>query len=152
MPILLRDATEGDASGISALVIGLSQRWIASDCTQEGAAILLASMAEDATANRLRGDGYHYVVAELDGRLVGVAALRRPSHLYHLFVVEHMQRRGVARALWDRVRVHAAPYEPVTVNASRVAIPVYRHLGFEPAGAERRERGIRSTPMQWCRR
>ena len=146
---VLRDGRPGDAAAISALVTELSERWIVPDCTRDGAAILLASMAADATAERLRGDGYRYVVAELDARLVGVAALRRPSHLYHLFVLEQAQRRGVARALWERVRVHADPSGPVTVNASRVAVPVYLRLGFGPAGTEQFERGIRSTPMQW---
>lgn len=146
---VLRDARQGDAAAISALVTGLSERWIAPDCTPDGASILLASMAVEATAERLRGDGYRYVVAERDGQLVGVAALRRPAHLYHLFVLEHLQRQGLARRLWDRVRAHAPPSGPVTVNASRVAIPAYRRLGFERAGDERFERGIRYTPMLW---
>ncbi|HZX78908.1 GNAT family N-acetyltransferase [Lysobacter sp.] len=115
---VLRDVRQGDAAAISALVTGLSERWIAPDCTPDGASILLASMGVEATAERLRGDGYRYAVAELDGQLVGVAALRRPAHLYHLFVLGHGQRGGLARRLWDRVRVHAAPDEPTTVNAS----------------------------------
>lgn len=146
---VLRSGRPTDAMAISALVTGLSERWIVPDCTRDGATILLASMAVDATAERLRSDGYRCVVAELDARLVGVAALRRPSHLYHLFVLEQAQRRGLARALWERVRVHADPSGPVTVNASRMAMPVYLRLGFRPAGAEQFERGIRSTPMQW---
>lgn len=145
----LREARPSDAAAISALVTGLSERWIVPDCSADGASILLASMAVDATLERLRGDGYRYVVAEFEGELVGVAALRRPSHLYHLFVLEHVQRLGLARRLWDRVRVHAPPAEPITVNASPMATAAYLRLGFEPAGEERYERGIRSLPMLW---
>ena len=76
---VLRDVRQGDAAAISALVTGLSERWIAPDCTPDGASILLASMGVDATEERLRGDGYRCVVAEFErGGLVGVAALVAP--------------------------------------------------------------------------
>jgi GNAT superfamily N-acetyltransferase len=146
--IALRDAVPDDAAAISALVAGLAQRWIVPDCSAEGAATLLASMAPERTRERLH-EGHRYVVAERGGRLVGVAALRLPSHLYHLFVAEHAQRQGLARRLWEAVRVHADPAAPVTVNASRHARAVYDRLGFEPVGEERFDRGICSTPMRW---
>lgn len=146
--IVVRAATPADAIAISALVTGLTQRWIAGDCTDEGAAKLLASMAAEPTAERLR-EGHRYVVAERSGEIVGVAALRLPSHLYHLFVREDAQRLGIARRLWDEVRTHAVPFAPVTVNASRHALQVYRKLGFQAIGGEDRERGIPSTPMLW---
>lgn len=146
--IVVRDAAPADVAAISALVVGLTQRWIAGDCTAEGAAKLLDSMAEGPTAERLR-DGHRYVVAERSGEIVGVAALRLPSHLYHLFVREDAQRCGIARRLWETVRAHADPAAPVTVNASRHALEVYRRLGFQAVGEEDRERGIPSTPMVW---
>jgi len=149
--IVLRDATGDDADAISALVIALTKRWIAPDCDEEGTALLLGSMAAPQVARRLR-EGHRHVVAELDGRIVGVAALRLPSHLYHLFVAQDVQRRGVARALWDAVREAADPVAPVTVNASLHALEAYRRLGFEPTGPQRHERGLRFVPMQWTRR
>jgi len=145
---VLREAVPDDAAAISALVWGLAQRWIAPDCSDAGVAVLMASMSEAKTRERLH-EGHRYIVAERDGRIVGVAALRLPSHLYHLFVADDAQRQGLARRLWDGVRVHADALAPVTVNASRHALAVYGRLGFEAVEAERFDRGIRSTPMIW---
>jgi len=149
--IVLRDAAGGDAEAISALVIALTRRWIAPDCTEGGTARLLASMSPARIEERLR-EGHRHVVAELGGRIVGVAALRLPSHLYYLFVADDMQRRGIARALWNAVRGSAASGAPVTVNASLHAVDAYRRLGFEATGPARFERGIRSLPMRCASR
>lgn len=140
----------GDAAAISALVRGLAQRWIVPDCSEEGAAALLASMSEEKTRERLQ-EGYRYVVAERGDRIVGVAALRLPSHLYHLFVSEDAQRLGVARCLWEAVREYADPAASVTVNASRHARPVYDRFGFVEVQPEQLDRGILRTPMVWHR-
>lgn len=149
--IRLREATADDAAAIGELVRGLAHRWIAPDCSDEGVARLLDSMRDANVRARLR-DGHHHVVAECGGRIVGVAALRLPSHLYYLFVAEAVQRRGIARRLWEAVRERADPAAPVTVNASRHALPAYLKLGFEPLDGEHFERGLRYTPMAWRRR
>ncbi|HEY0506175.1 MAG TPA: GNAT family N-acetyltransferase [Lysobacter sp.] len=146
--IVLREAVADDVAAIGALVRGLTLRWIAPDCEPAGVAVLLESMADERTRERLQA-GHVHVVAALDGRIVGVGALRLPSHLYWLFVAETAQRRGVARRLWDALRVHAPPDAVITVNASRVAVPAYARLGFEPVEAERSDRGLRYTPMRW---
>ncbi|HEY5802404.1 MAG TPA: GNAT family N-acetyltransferase [Lysobacter sp.] len=146
--IVLRQATTADADAISALVCGLTGRWIAVDCTPEGAARLLQLLAPGPTAGRL-AVGYRYALAERGQTLVGVAALRLPTHLYHLFVAEAVQRQGLARHLWQTVQAWVDPPAPVTVNASRYALEVYRKLGFEATGPERSEHGIVFTPMRW---
>lgn len=146
--VVLREAVSADAEAISALVTALTRRWIAPDCDEEGIVQLIESMTAARIDERLR-DGHRHVVAERDGRIVGVAALRLPSHLYYLFVAEDAQRRGLARALWDTVRTAADPAAPITVNASLHAAQAYHRLGFEATGPERRERGLRFLPMQW---
>lgn len=45
--------------------------------------------------------------------------------------------------------MHADPTAPVTVNASRHAVPVYARLGFQAVDVERFDRGLRYTPMLW---
>lgn len=149
--IVLREATPADAAAISALVSTLTRRWIAPDCDEEGIALLLEGMTQARVEERLR-DGHRNVVADLDGRIIGVATLRLPSHLYHLFVADDMQRRGLARALWNAVRVAADPAAPVTVNASLHALEAYRRMGFEATGPQMHERGLRFVPMRWTRR
>lgn len=147
----IRRATPADAAAISQLTTALAQRWIVPDCSPEGAEHLRTSFATDPTAQRLAGD-YVYYLAEDAGDVVGIAAIRPPAHLYHLFVADRMQRQGLARALWNAARrdffaTHA--FAPVTVNASRVAVQVYERLGFVAQGAERVHNGVPSTPMLW---
>lgn len=147
-----RRAGPHDAEAIAALTTGLTRRWIAPDCDTAGALALLASMTPEATAERLAG-GYRYHVAESGaGRLLGVVAIREPQHLYHLFVDDAAQRGGLARALWNLARNDLFATNgalPITVNASRLAVPVYRRLGFAAEGAEQINGGIPSTPMRW---
>jgi GNAT superfamily N-acetyltransferase len=150
-PIQLREASVADAEEISALVCELTRCWIAPDCTPEGAARLLQMLAPEPTATRM-ADGFRYLVAQRGDELVGVAALRPPAHLFHLFVAESAQRQGLARRMWQTVQgcvAEANPTMPITVNASRHALAVYRNFGFEATAAEVSEHGIVSTPMLW---
>ncbi len=146
--VVLREATVADAAAFSALVCGLSRRWIAPDCTPEGAARLLQMLAPEPTARRL-GEGFRYLLAQHGDGLVGVAALRPPAHLFHLFVAEQAQRQGLARRLWNTVQGWVDETAPITVNASRHALAVYRSFGFEATAAETSEHGIVFTPMLW---
>ena len=89
-------------------------------------------------------DPYHGIfVAELDGRLVGNAAVqdrgptirarRRAARLHDLFVVEEQRRSGIGRALFERARVWAAERPDVywmEWQASAAAVGFYARLGF----------------------
>ncbi|MGO1000808.1 GNAT family N-acetyltransferase [Lysobacter sp. CA196] len=148
----LRAATAADAEAISALVLASAQRWIFPLCNDDGRAVLAASMGAEATRERLLA-GHAYLVAEAEGRIVGVAALRLPAHLYNLFVDDRFQRRGIARRLWSGLRTHPLLKEAwpaqVTVNASRHSTGVYLRLGFEAQAEEQTHGGIPATPMLW---
>ena len=48
--------------------------------------------------------GRRYHVAEVDGRVVGVIAVRDDRHIFRLFVSRRFQRRGIARALVELVQ------------------------------------------------
>ena len=153
----VRPATPADAEAISALTTSLAQRHIVGDCSGEGRARLLAAMEPGPTRDRL-ASGHRTWVAEFDpgtgcDGLVGVACVRLPAHLYHLFVADHVQRRGVARALLDAVVAGIADqsFDALTVNASRYALPAYRRLRFEPVGEEHSAFGIPSIPMRRSR-
>lgn len=149
--ITIRDATTQDAQAIAALTSALVERRIAPDCTPEGRQHLREWTSTASHLERLQAN-HACCVAEMDGEVVGVAAIRPPRHLYLLFVDDTQQRHGLARRLWDTTRMKAFDVEgtgPVTVNASRVSVEAYRHLGFVATGEERFEHGFPSTPMVW---
>jgi GNAT superfamily N-acetyltransferase len=148
--VRLRLAHVDDARVIGVLVRRVVRRYILPDQPAGAGVPLLQTM----TARRIGeciGAGFRFHVAEIDGTLVGVVAIRDDCHLHHLFVTARHQGRGIGRALWQRAladcRRRAQPAR-ITVNASAFAVPAYLQLGFVPLGVARpAPNGIVTTPM-----
>ena len=82
--------------------------------------------------------------------IVGVLAMRKPSHISLFFVKAEYHRQGIGRQLFEKI---LCDYQPqgigvFTVNSSHYAVEVYRKLGFKPTGDECITNGIRYTPMK----
>jgi GNAT superfamily N-acetyltransferase len=148
--MIIRSATPADAAAISALILGFAPS-LTLRPDGEGAETFLATLAPDAIAGYLASPDYVYRVAEEDGALAGVVAVRENRHLFHLFVAPSFQGRGLSRRLWD-VAMDAAlrtgnPGE-FTVNSSLYAVPVYEKFGFRPTGPRVEQHGVASVPMK----
>jgi ribosomal protein S18 acetylase RimI-like enzyme len=129
----IRRATEQDAAAISRMVVPLVERFIARTLEPSAALRLLNSMTAEAMAGYLTGP-YRYHVAEDREGLLGVVGMRDDRHLYHLFVSERAQGRGLGSCLWQVARqacIEAGGDGDFTVNASRNAVGFYRKQGFE---------------------
>lgn len=142
----IRQFTDADADADVAPAAALLRRaaldFILHESTPDGAREFLAK--NDAAGLRANiAAGFVYQAALVDGALAGFIGLRDRSHVFHLFVGENWQRRGIARKLWETARAVAldaggAAHPGVfTVNASNHALPFYESLGF-----------VRSAPMQ----
>jgi GNAT superfamily N-acetyltransferase len=148
--VKIRAATLNDATAISALLLELTARYIAHEFSTEAANRLLGSMEEPAIRGYL-ASGYRYHVAEENGELVGVIGVRDNRHLYHLFVAEPFQGKGLARALWQAARaasLEACNPGVFTVNSSRFAVGLYEKLGFVGHGEVVDESGVIHIPMK----
>ena len=82
--------------------------------------------------------------------IVGVLAMRKPSHISLFFVKSEYHRQGIGRQLFEKI---LCDYQPqgigvFTVNSSHYAVEVYRKLGFKLTGNECITNGIRYTPMK----
>ncbi len=92
-----------------------------------------------------------YWVALEDGAMVGVAAVKPPSHIYHLFVRSDRQRNGIGRRLMNealRFISDRCGKATVTVNSSLNAVHAYHRFGFRNAGNEVFDvSGVRFQPM-----
>jgi GNAT superfamily N-acetyltransferase len=147
----IRLATTEDAPAISRLVYSLSANYIANQFSEEGTRNLLGSMEPSAIEGYLKS-GFRYHLAEDDGVLVGVVGTRDNTHLYHLFVAESHQRRGLAKELWRVAReacTVAGNLGEFTVNSSSFALPFYTKLGFVEIGSQENRRRVISIPMRW---
>ena len=147
---MIREAEIDDSGPISRVVSVLAEKFITPDFTDEGRDYLLDSMTPAAIAKYIRG-GYRYHVAEDENEIVGIVAIRENSHLYHLFVAESHQGRGLAKALWqkamDESLCRGNPGE-FTVNSSLNAQPVYEHLDFVTQSKPITKHGVTYIPMK----
>ena len=150
MGIVIRQAQESDASEISSLILGVS-RYSTLDPAGAGAEKFFASLTPAAIAGYIADTGFDYVVAcDESERIVGVGAVRRPSHLFHLFVLESCHGRGIARRLWQRLlsEIESGGAATMTVYSTVFAVPVYEKFGFRVTGPTMEKDGIAFVPME----
>lgn len=127
----------------------LSRRFITPGFSLRGEKFLLDTMTP-AAIRELMQKGYRYHVAEIEGSIVGVVAVRDDKHLYSLFVAQEHQRQGIASKLWG-VAMEACLRNghtgEFTVNSSEYAQEVYKSLGFVAQEGPRIKNGVVFYPM-----
>ena len=146
----IRSATEADAGRISGLIRSLSGPFMLSP-DGSGAERFLESISEQAIRGYILATNFSYLVAEFEGELAGVVALRDNSHLYHLFVAPAHQGKAsvaVCGPLSGRRRFSLGNSGRFTVNSSLNAVPVYARFGFVPTGPKVETHGVAFVPMQ----
>lgn len=123
----IRPARVDDLPAISAVCLAAFTAAVAPSLSAAGIATF-GNVAADAFGERLDGDN-HILVAEQDGRIVGVVELKEGRHLAMLFVDPACQGKGIGHALFEAVLPQVR--EPVlTVRASLNAVPTYLRYGF----------------------
>jgi RluA family pseudouridine synthase len=153
-----RPMAVGEAGAVAALARRVFDTCVASGVSTAGRRSFLAYARPVRILERI-DRGHRVLVAEMEGRLVGMIEVRDQAHIAMLFVERDAQRRGVARTLiaaafpGDRPEPSAATRAGVgtgaaiTVNATPGSIAAYSHLGFRPTGPERDSDGLRVLPM-----
>lgn len=147
----IRKARPDDAAAISRLIVALAETHILHEFDAVAGEHFRAAVSPGAIAGYMAAE-FRYHVAEDAGGPVGVVATRGDGHLYHLFVAEAAQGRGLARRLWNVARQasRAAGHEgDFTVFSSRHAVGLYEKLGFERDGPDDERHGIVSIPMRF---
>ena len=145
-----RAGSPADAEAIAGLIASF-QSELTDDPSGARAEEYLASVSLEAEREYLASERYRYLVVYSDSQLAGFIAIRDGSHLFHLFVERLHQRQGIARRLWERALEElCAPGSDgaFTVNSSLSAVPVYRALGFVPAGSIQSMHGISFLPTR----
>ena len=146
----IRFAEKSEAKSISRFVSELAVKHIESSLEVGGLENLLRTMDVHSTSRRMT-DGFPHWVA-LEGReIVGIAVVKPPSHIYHLFVRSDRQRSGIGRRLMNEALWFISERcgkATVTVNSSVNAVDAYRRFGFRDAGDEVVDgSGVRFQPM-----
>lgn len=94
---------------------------------------------------------YPMLVAVEDGRIVGAISVRNCNRISLLFVDAAYHKRGIGRALVDRMSRYLKEEKQelyVSVMAAPYAVGFYRTLGFYAYSPEEQFAGIRVTSME----
>jgi GNAT superfamily N-acetyltransferase len=122
--------------------------FVRQDCRQEGVEEFLRASH---TMVFTRPCGHFVMIAESDGRIVGMIDVKNDSHICLLFVDSSCQRQGIGRQLVERAtalcRGRQTGLKMIDVNSSLWAVPVYARLGFRQAAPEQEQSGIRFVRM-----
>ena len=137
---VLTDAT--DRAAALSLALDVFMAYVAPDYAPKGVETFRTFVTNgDAEGLALYG-------AYVDGVLAGMIATRNGgAHISLFFVDSRFQRRGVGRALFNRVLADCAE-DTLTVHSSPYAKPVYERLGFTDICGEQLQDGIRYYPMK----
>lgn len=95
--------------------------------------------------------GHFILVAESPGGIVGMIDVKEDRHISIFFVEPSQMNQGIGHTLLDHAvtlcRKRKANLSEIEVHSSPWAVPVYGKLGFEAAGPEQQNCGIRYTRM-----
>lgn len=93
---------------------------------------------------------YGTVVAKDGDAVIGVASIRSKNHISLLFVDEKYHRKGIGKALLQKLQEEFLPKgNPyLSVNASPYGIPFYERIGFTRVGSMQEADGITFQPME----
>ena len=138
----------GEEQQVFSLVQRVFDEFVRSDFTQEGVVEFLRAarvMVFD------RPSDHFVMVAESDGRIVGMIDMKESSHVSLLFVDVQCHRQGIGRQLLDHALAVCRSARPdlnqVDVHSSLWAVPVYERLGFRQTKPEQTINGIRFVAM-----
>jgi len=139
----IRSVTDpSDRTAAFALALDVFMAFVAPDYAPEGVETFRAFVSGGDGADALAVYG-----AYLEGELAGMIATRGGgAHISLFFVEPRFQRRGIGRALFERVAASCAE-DTLTVHSSPYAKPIYERLGFTAICGEQCQDGIRYYPM-----
>jgi len=147
----IREAKFNDSSEIGELIRVLAEKFITHEFDSKARTHFLSANDGNSVEKNMKS-GFSYHVAADRGRIVGVVGVKNKSHLYHLFVAEDSQGKGLARKLWERALrelTSEGDTRVVTVNSSNDAIGFYKKLGFNQTGPVIEKEGIQYNPMEY---
>lgn len=146
----IRKAETTDAEEIGSLIVGIARTTITKEFSPEAQSRFLASN-DGGSVKKFMKSGFSYHVAESDKKIVGVIGVKERFHLYHLFVNQSHQGKGLAKRLWAVAMAESlagAKSGIFTVNSSNEAVKLYENLGFVRTEPMQESDGVLYNPME----
>lgn len=143
----IREINEQDTDAVSEVCMAAFTSSVADTVSEEGIATFSMIASPSAFLNRMGGGDYLTLVAEIDGVIEGVAALKEGHHLAMLFVRPERQKSGIGRQLLQSLMEHVT-VDIMTVRASLSSIAAYQKYGFELSGDVGESAGLVYQPLE----
>lgn len=147
MKITTRRTAPEDLEELQALFVETIRATCSNDYNKDQINAWTASVENIDRWNRLISHQYS-IVAEIDSKIVGLAALDDPEYLDFLYVHKDYQRRGIANVLFDELKLeslHQGHYKLIS-DVSITAKQFFESKGFEVVKENKKEiRGVEIT-------
>ena len=147
MKITTRRTAPEDLEELQALFVDTIRATCSNDYNKDQINAWTASVENIDRWNRLISHQYS-IVAEIDSKIVGLAALDDPEYLDFLYVHKDYQRRGIANVLFDELKLeslHQGHYKLIS-DVSITAKQFFESKGFEVVKQNKKEiRGVEIT-------
>ncbi len=146
----IRSAQVQDLTHIHKLVVSLSKFYLI-DGGGELPLWLQKTLVIEKFKQRMLTDNFIHLLyeqkSEQGNEIVGYLSIKNKCHLYHLFVREDCQGRGISKKLWqEAMRLCQSSF--YTVRSSIYAVPIYKHYGFVPIGDSAEREGVGYQKME----
>lgn len=105
----------------------------------------IESIKPDVLQPLIVSDDYLWLIAVEKGEVTGVLTVFEGNLVKYLFVHPKFQRKGVAKALWQRVT--PVLRSEISVRSSLFAVPFYEKLGFKRVGEVKFFNGVSFQTM-----
>lgn len=147
----IKEAKIENLEEASTLVWEVFLEFEGSDYSDEGIAHFKDGLKYETMRDILLESGQKMWICCDENRIIGVIRARPPCHINLLFVKKEYHRKGIARAMFNKMKEYykaTGSNSEITVNSSPYAVEVYRRLGFVETNSEQITNGIRFTPMK----
>lgn len=139
-----------DILSVSELIARVYNELVASEHSPEGVQEFYRYIQPSAFLAR-QENNHFTLISVVQNNIVGIIEVRDYNHISLLFVAPEYQRRGIAKALFQKALQICQTNEPrllrISVNASLYAVPIYEKLGFRGIGEKHVINGISFVPM-----
>lgn len=142
----IREARAEDAKQIQSIVVSLSHFYL-ENSSDELPTWFSNTLQESEFKRRLSSDDFTNFVYVSNNIIVGYISVKNRKHLYHLFVSENHQGKGISKQLWQYANSMLGNSID-TVRSSIFAIPIYKKFGFKESSSPQVKDGIGFQPME----
>ena len=146
MSFIVRSADPSDAE----TAVGVVRRSITESCTADhrGDAETIASWLANKTAQNfvswLANEDNHCVIAEAQGKVLGVGVIQRSGEILLFYLEPSAQRQGIGKAIHFVLEEKARSWglAKLTLDSTLLACKFYEKLGYRSVGAARPRFGV----------